>query len=134
MFEAHDALLCIGQKTYVNDEKRKKYSDQHYIKSTDEINKIYQDIPEALDNNYNFPLRFSYKIEKSAPNLPSIQISSNLTENEELLRQSKIGLKNRLENFVEIKYFDENNYSYFLTERVEKTFYNKKNFFKSYYK
>ena len=57
MFEAHDALLCIGQKTYVNDEKRKKYSDQHYIKSTDEINKIYQDIPEALDNNYNFPLR-----------------------------------------------------------------------------
>ena len=44
MFEAHDALLCIGQKTYVNDEKRKKYSDQHYIKSTDEINKIYQDL------------------------------------------------------------------------------------------
>ena len=100
MFEAHDALLCIGQKTYVNDEKRKKYSDQHYFKSTDEINKIYQDIPEALDNNYNFPLRFSYKLEKSAPNLPSIQISSNLTEQEELLRQSKIGLKNRLENFV----------------------------------
>ena len=23
MFEAHDALLCIGQKTYVNDEKEK---------------------------------------------------------------------------------------------------------------
>ncbi len=100
MFEAHDALLCIGQKTYVNDEKRKKYSDQHYIKSTDEINKIYKDIPEALDNNYNFPLRFAYKLKKSAPNLPSIKISNNLTEEEELLRQSKIGLKNRLENFV----------------------------------
>ncbi len=42
-----------------------------------------------------------------------------------------INTKNRLENFVEIKYFDENNYSYFLTERVEKTFYNKKNFFKN---
>ena len=100
MFEAHDALLCIGQKTYVNDEKRKKYSDQHYIKSTVEINKIYQDIPEALDNNYNFPLRFSYKLKKSLPNLPSIKISNNLTEQDELLRQSKIGLKNRLENFV----------------------------------
>ena len=120
MFEAHDALLCIGQKTYVNDEKRKKYSDQHYIKSTDEINKIYQDIPEALDNNYNFPLRFSYKIEKSAPNLPSIQISSNLTENEELLRQSKIGLKNRLENFVlkQQKNFDKPKIEKIYTERL----------------
>ena len=120
MFEAHDALLCIGQKTYVNDEKRKKYSDQHYIKSTDEINKIYQDIPEALDNNYNFPLRFSYKIEKSAPNLPSIQISSNLTEQEELLRQSKIGLKNRLENFVfkQQKNFDKPKIEKIYTERL----------------
>ena len=120
MFEAHDALLCIGQKTYVNDEKRKKYSDQHYIKSTDEINKIYQDIPEALDNNYNFPLRFSYKLEKSAPNLPSIQISSNLTEQEELLRQSKIGLKNRLENFVfkQQKNFDKSKIEKIYTERL----------------
>ena len=120
MFEAHDALLCIGQKTYVNDEKRKKYSDQHYIKSTDEINKIYQDIPEALDNNYNFPLRFSYKLEKSAPNLPSIQISSNLTEQEELLRQSKIGLKNRLENFVfkRQKNFDKPKIEKIYTERL----------------
>ena len=120
MFEAHDALLCIGQKTYVNDEKRKKYSDQHYIKSTDEINKIYQDIPEALDNNYNFPLRFSYKLEKSLPNLPSIQISSNLTEQEELLRQSKIGLKNRLENFVfkQQKNFDKPKIEKIYTERL----------------
>ncbi len=100
MFEAHDALLCIGQKTYINEEKRKKYSDQHYIKSTDEIKQIYKDLPEALENNYNFPFRFSYKLKKSAPNLPSIKISSNLTEQEELLRLSTNGLKNRLENFV----------------------------------
>ena len=100
MFEAHDALLCIGQKTYVNEQKRKKYSDQHYIKSTEEIKQIYKDLPEALENNYNFPLRFSYKLKKTAPNLPSIKISNNLTEQEELLRLSKSGLKNRLENFV----------------------------------
>ena len=100
MFEAHDALLCIGQKTYVNEEKRKKYSDQHYLKSSEEIIKIYEDLPEALENNFNFPLRFSYKLKKSAPNLPSINISNNLTEQEELMRLSKIGLKNRLENFI----------------------------------
>ena len=29
MHEAHDAYLCIGEKTYVNAKDRRKYSDQH---------------------------------------------------------------------------------------------------------
>ena len=64
MHEAHDALLCIGEKTYVNDKNRKRYSNQHYIKSSDEIKKLYADIPEALENNQNFPYRFNYKLKK----------------------------------------------------------------------
>ncbi len=100
MFEAHDALICIGQKTYVDEKNRKKFSDQHFIKNSDELENLYKDIPEAIENNYNFPLRFSYKLKKLQPNLPSIKISSNLSENDELLSQSKIGLKNKLENFI----------------------------------
>ena len=100
MYEAHDALLCIGEKTYVDEKNRKKFSNHHYLKSSEEIEKLYKDIPEALENNFNFPLRFSYKLKKSLPNLPSIKISSNLSENEELLSLSKLGLENRLENFI----------------------------------
>ncbi len=37
MHEAHDAYVCVGQKTYVNDPKRLKYSDQHYLKSHEEM-------------------------------------------------------------------------------------------------
>ena len=29
------------------------------MKSREELEKLYSDIPEALDNNYNFHLRFS---------------------------------------------------------------------------
>ena len=43
----------------------------------------------------------------------------------------KINFQNTLDNFVEIKYLDENNYVYSLIERVEKTSLNKKNFFKN---
>ena len=32
MVEAHDALICIGEKTFVDDKNRFKYSNQHYIK------------------------------------------------------------------------------------------------------
>ena len=100
MYEAHDALLCIGEKTYIEEKNRKKFTDQHYIKSSEEIEKLYEDLPEALENNYNFPFRFNYKLKKSEPNLPSLKISSNLTEKEELLSLSKLGLENRLKNFV----------------------------------
>ncbi len=100
MYEAHDALLCIGQKTYLDEKNRKKFSDQHFMKNSDELENLYKDIPEAIENNYNFPFRFSYKLKKIQPNLPSIKILSNLSENDELLSLSKIGLKNRLENFI----------------------------------
>ena len=57
MHEAHDALTCIGSKTYVNQKNRIKYSDQHYFKSDEEMSKLFSDLPEALENNYNLPFR-----------------------------------------------------------------------------
>ena len=100
MYEAHDALLCIGEKTYVDERNRKKFTNDHYFKNSNDMNKIYSDIPEALENNYYFPQRFSYKLKKSNPVLPSINISSSFNEGEELLNLSKKGLKYRLENFI----------------------------------
>ena len=100
MYEAHDALVCIGEKTYVDETKRKKLTDQHYLKSSEEMQTLFKDLPEALENNYHFPFRFNYKLKKSTPVLPTINILNKLSENEELLRLSKIGLKNRLDNFV----------------------------------
>ena len=100
MHEAHDALLCIGEKTYVDEKNRKKFTEEHYLKNSDEMKQIYNDLPEALENNYLFPHRFSYKPKKSEPVLPSIKVSNNSDEAQELLNQSKNGLINRLENFV----------------------------------
>ena len=41
MFEAHDALMCIGEKTYVNDSNRTKLTNQHYFKSSDEMIELF---------------------------------------------------------------------------------------------
>ena len=54
MHDAHDALMCIGNKTYINDPKRIKLSNNHYLKSSDEMFELFKDLPEALENNYNF--------------------------------------------------------------------------------
>ena len=57
MHEAHDALICIKDKTYINDKNRVKLSNQHYFKNNNEMLELFADLPEALENNYNFPLR-----------------------------------------------------------------------------
>ncbi len=100
MYEAHDALYCIGEKQFINDKNRFKYSDQHYLKSHDELIKIYSDIPEALENNYNFHLRFNFKPKKSKPILPSIISEKGNSPEEELNRLAYEGLENRLNNFI----------------------------------
>ena len=78
MAEAHDALLCIGEKQFIEDKNRFRYNNQHYLKKSDDIKNLYKDIPEALENNYNFPLRFNFKPKRSKPILPSISTSKNI--------------------------------------------------------
>jgi DNA polymerase-3 subunit alpha len=100
MYEAHDALICIGEKNFVDDKNRFKYNNQHYFKSQEELKKLYSDIPEALENNYNFHLRFNFKPKKSKPILPSIASKESGSPEEELSKLAKQGLENRLESFI----------------------------------
>ncbi len=100
MFEAHDALVCIGEKSFIDETKRIRFSDQHFLKSNEELVALFNDIPEALENNYNFPFRINFKPKHSLPILPSIQTSKDTSVEKELLEQSELGLKNRLDNFI----------------------------------
>jgi DNA polymerase-3 subunit alpha len=100
MYEAHDALVCIGKKNFVDDPNRLKFSDQHFIKKNEDIAALFNDVPEALENNYNFPYRFNFKPKKSNPVLPTIKTVENITVEKELLLQANQGLKNRLENYI----------------------------------
>ncbi len=100
MHEAHDALTCIGKKNFVDDENRFKFSNQHFLKNHEELEKLYSDIPEALENNYNFHLRFNFKPNKSKPILPSIINDNQNSPEQELTKQAQEGLENRMKNFI----------------------------------
>ena len=41
MHEAHDALICIGNKTYVNEKNRLRFTDQHYLKTNSEMSELF---------------------------------------------------------------------------------------------
>ncbi len=103
MHEAHDALICIGSKTYLNDKNRKKFSNQHYFKTNDEMAKIFSDIPEALENNYNLPFRCNFRPIPSKPVLPNIGIEKGINANVFLKKESEEGLINKFINIFNIE-------------------------------
>ena len=48
--EAHDRLICLGTGRDLDDPKRMLYSKQEWFKTREEMNAIFADVPEALDN------------------------------------------------------------------------------------
>ncbi len=102
MHEAHDALICIGQKTYINEKNRIRYSPEHYLKSNEEMQKLFADLPEALENNYNFSLRCSFRPLPSSPILPNISSLKDGDANEILIKLSSEGLKDKFKNYFKI--------------------------------
>ena len=99
MFEAHDALLCIASSSYVGQEERRRVTPQHYFKSADEMNVMFADLPEAIDNTVVIARRCAFRVPLRDPILPSFDLGE-LDEVEELRRQAQAGLAERLEVYV----------------------------------
>ena len=95
MHEAHDALICIKNKTYINEKKRIRFSDQHYFKEDNEMLELFSDIPEALENNYNFVFRCNFRPLLSKPILPNISSEKGGDANQILKNDSYDGLINK---------------------------------------
>ena len=95
--ESHDALICISQQTYVDSEKRKKVSDQCFLKSPDEMIKLFDDIPSAISNSISIAKKCSFILNEKKPSLPRISSKEN---EDKLLRKSSIdGLEKKINFF-----------------------------------
>ncbi len=93
MYEAHDALLCIAEGAYVDQqEPRRRLTPQHYFKSQAEMVTLFADLPEATRNTVEIARRCAFKVERRDPILPKFADD----EVEELRRQAREGLAERL--------------------------------------
>ena len=95
LYDAHDALICIGSKNYINDKNRIKLSNNHYLKNDKEMYELFSDLPEALENNFNLPLRCSYRPTTSKPQLPNIGSKKSFSADDILKKEAEQGLKDR---------------------------------------
>ncbi len=99
-FEAHDALMCIGTKSYLNDKNRTKLSNQHYYKSNNEMVSLFNDLPEALENNYILPYKCSFRPLSSKPILPKIVTEKGKDPSDVLKNDAEEGLIIKFQNIL----------------------------------
>lgn len=93
MYEAHDALICIAEGAYVDqNQPRRRLTPQHYLKSESEMCALFADLPEALENTVEIARRCAFAAYKRPPILPKF------ADNEvaELRHQAHEGLSQRL--------------------------------------
>ena len=93
IYEAHDALICIAEGAYVDqNEPRRRLTPQHYLKSPQEMAVLFADLPEALENTVEIARRCAFMACRRDPILPRFADD----EVQELRRQAEDGLKDRL--------------------------------------
>ncbi|MBI1216419.1 MAG: DNA polymerase III subunit alpha [Alphaproteobacteria bacterium] len=107
MYEAHDALLCIAESAYVQDNTRRKVSPEHYFKSAEQMAELFKDLPEAVQNTVEIAKRCAYMLEEVKPMLPRFPTDEGVSEEDELRKRSEKGLQWRLENYVFQQGWDE---------------------------
>ncbi len=94
--EAHDAMKCIAQSAYVENNEREKPSKHLWMKSALVMEDLFSDIPEALQNTLVIAQRCAFSPPKRDPILPSL--AGDLAgEIEQLRRDATAGLERRLE-------------------------------------
>ncbi len=101
-FEVHEARVCIGEGRALDDPRReRRYSDQQYLRSEQEMLGLFEDVPEALSNTVEIAKRCNVDIQLGKYSLPEYPIPEGLTENEFFAQISLQGLNRRLEKILD---------------------------------
>ena len=97
MYEPHDALLCMADSTYVAATDRRKLNAEYRFKTAEEMNALFADIPEAIENTVNIAQRCHFRVEEIAPLLPNFTSGLDVSEADMLRDESVKGLRARLD-------------------------------------
>mgnify|MGYP006286601021 CR=1 FL=1 len=104
---AHEILLCIQTGKNINDENRMKFANNDfYLKSPEEMNNLFKNIPEAIENSVKIADRCNVEIEFGKIHLPEYKIDSDTKSACNYLKEICIeGLKQRYgETSIDDKY------------------------------
>ncbi len=81
--EAHDRLICLSTGKDLDDPKRMLYTKQEWMKTREEMNALFADIPEAMDNTIEVLDKVEFYSIDNAPIMPTFDIPKEFGTEEE---------------------------------------------------
>ncbi len=101
-FEAHEARVCINEGRTLDDPRRsREFSQQQYLRSPQEMQALFHDIPEALENTVEIARRCNLELELGKNYLPDFPIPDGITLEDFFTQQARAGLEKRLEQILD---------------------------------
>ncbi|TDT37785.1 DNA polymerase III alpha subunit [Halospina denitrificans] len=101
-YEAHEARVCIGESKTLDDPRReRRFSEQQYLRSQEEMIELFQDIPEAVDNTVEIARRCTVPVRLGEIFLPQYPIPDGMTMDEYFRKVSEEGLEERLKRILD---------------------------------
>ncbi|MCD6046566.1 MAG: dnaE [Gammaproteobacteria bacterium] len=95
-YEAHEARVAIHEGSVLTDPKRlRKYNEQQYFRSSEEMQTLFADIPSALQNSVEIAKRCSLNLPLGETFLPKYP-TGDLSTEDYLIQKSREGLEARL--------------------------------------
>jgi DNA polymerase-3 subunit alpha len=96
-FDAHEARVCIHQGEEIASPRRaRRYSEQQYLRSAEEMQTLFADIPSAIENTVHIARRCNLEITLGDVRLPDFPVPEGMTEADHLRTLSIDGLNDRL--------------------------------------
>src|SRR5580658_8960900 len=99
---AHEVLLCVQTAGSINDPKRFKFdSDQFYVKTAGEMERLFAYAPEVVSRTMQFAERCSLKLSKVENPFPAFPVPEGETLDSYFERVCREGLQKRLATSIE---------------------------------
>ncbi len=96
-FDAHEARVCIQEGRTLADPRRPHmYTPQQYVRSAEEMQALFADLPDALANGLEIARRCNLELSFGNYHLPNFPVPEGFTVNALLATDTRAGLSRRL--------------------------------------
>jgi DNA polymerase-3 subunit alpha len=96
-FEAHEARVCINEGRTLDDPRRtREFTGQQYLRTPEEMQQLFSDIPEAIANSVEIGRRCNLELELGKNYLPKFPVPRGQTLEAYFRMLAREGLERRM--------------------------------------
>jgi len=97
-FKAHEARVCIAEGYVLNDKRRQRaFTAQQYFTSQAEMEELFADLPQALQNSVEIAKRCNATLKLGRPQLPDFPTPKGESLDDFLRSEAQAGLQQRMQ-------------------------------------